>query len=246
MFIILARPNGTFLELPPPPCTLPNMNNSNATHSLCLIEHSALASAHGPIQLGACNRVIYVIEGALQINGETLTADHATFSPAAMTISVSDQGARWLRWELLTNHEPERLEHGDGITSTLKTLDAITTAQVQADWFMRCDSVSFPPGGCALTHTHKGPGIRYLLDGTIRIDTLGESTGYDVGGAWYESGPHPVFAQADAALDTRFVRAMVLPPELAGKSSITYVNADDLDKPKSQSYHRYCEQPLIL
>ncbi|MFT5447645.1 MAG: hypothetical protein ACI9DC_002821 [Gammaproteobacteria bacterium] len=222
------------------------MSHSNATHSLCLIEQSAPAGAHGPIQLGACNRAIYVIEGALQIDGETLAADHATISPIAITISVSDQGARWLRWELLTRSEPESLAHDDGITSMLKTIDAITTTQVQADWFMRCDSVSFPPGGCALTHTHKGPGIRYLLDGTIRIDTLGESTDYDVGGAWYESGPHPVFAQADTALNTRFVRAMVLPPELAGKSSITYVNADDLDKPKSQSYHRYCEQNLAL
>ena len=111
---------------------------------------------------------------------------------------------------------------------------------------MRCDSVAFPAGGCALTHTHKGPGIRYLLDGSIRIDTLGESTHYDIGGAWYESGPHPVFAQADAELDTRFVRVMVLPSALAGKSSITYVNAEDLDKPKSQTYHRYCEQTLML
>jgi hypothetical protein len=222
------------------------MSNSDTKHFLCLIEHSASAGASVSIQHEACNRIIYVIDGALQIDGDTLAEDHATFSAATMSLSVGDRGARWLRWELLTHDEPEMPADDGGVASRLKTLDAITTTEVQADWFMRCDSVSFPPGGCALTHTHKGPGIRYLLDGTIRIDTLGESTGYDVGGAWYESGPHPVFAQADAVLDTRFVRAMVLPPELAGKSSITYVNEDDLDKPKSQSYHRYCEQTLEL
>lgn len=222
------------------------MSNNNASHFLSLIEHSAPAGTHVALQHGTCNRIIYVIDGALRINDEELIADQAAFFSTPITLSIGDRGARWLRWELLTHDEPELPTGGGNITSTLKTVDAITTTEVRSDWFMRCDSVSFPPGGCALTHTHKGPGIRYLLDGTIRIDTLGESTDYGIGGAWYESGPHPVFAQADAVLDTRFVRAMVLPPELAGKSSITYVNAGDLDKPKSQSYHRYCEQTLTL
>jgi phage protein U len=39
---------------------------------------------------------------------------------------------------------------------------------------------------------------------------------------------------------------MVLPPELAGKSSITYVNDEDRDKPKSQQYAGYCEERLVL
>lgn len=222
------------------------MNASNATHHLCLLEESAPPGVRETLRLGSCNRVIYVIDGSLAIDGEAVATDHAIFSSATMTLDLGNGGARWLRWELLNHSEPPATAQLAGVLSTLKTIDPITTADVQADWFMRCDSVAFPPGGCALTHTHQGPGIRYLLDGTIRIDTLGESTHYDVGGAWYESGPHPVFAQADARLNTRFVRVMVLPPSLTGKSSITYVNADDLDKPKSQTYHRYCEQSLVL
>lgn len=222
------------------------MNASITTHCLCLLEESAPSRVRETLQLGACNRVIYVINGSLAIDGEPVAADHAIFSAASMTLDAGDGGARWLRWELLFHNESPAPEQPAGMLSTLKTIDPITSADVQADWFMRCDSVAFPPGGCALTHTHQGPGIRYLLDGTIRIDTLGESTHYDAGGAWYESGPHPVFAQADAQASSRFVRVMVLPPSLAGKSSITYVNADDLDKPKSQTYHRYCEQTLVL
>ena len=43
------------------------------------------------------------------------------------------------------------------------------------DWLVRCDRVDFPPGGVAYLHTHPGPGIRVLLKGRIRIDSLGES-----------------------------------------------------------------------
>lgn len=222
------------------------MSDIAAKYFLCLFEEHALAGVSGVMQLGSCNRIVYVVEGVLMVDGETVAADQAIYSPSSMQLAVGEGGARWLRWELLTTNEPELPTDLPMVNSALKTNDAITTVDVQADWLMRCDSVAFPPGGCAFTHTHQGPGIRYLLDGTIRIDTLDESTPLGVGSAWYESGPHPVFAQADAQLNTRFVRVMVLPPELAGKSSISYVNADDLDKPKSQTYHRYCEQTLQL
>src|SRR6266496_3140293 len=101
-----------------------------------------------------------------------------------------------------------------------------TLALPAGELLLRGDSVAFPPGGCAYRHTHQGPGIRCLLDGGIRIDTHGRSTSYGPGGAWFESGPEPVFAQA-ADRPTRFVRVMILPRALLGKSSISYVNEDD-------------------
>ena len=111
---------------------------------------------------------------------------------------------------------------------------------------IRNDSVSFPPGGCAFLHTHQGPGIRCLIEGGIRIDTLGHSTSYGPGGAWFESGSDPVFAQAAEDRRTRFIRVMVLPARLKGQSSIAYVNAEDREKPKSQSYKGYVDQPMGL
>ncbi len=109
---------------------------------------------------------------------------------------------------------------------------------------IRNDGVSFPPGGCAYLHTHQGPGIRCLIDGGIRIDTLGHSASYGPGGAWFEGGPDPVFAQAAADRPSRFIRVMVLPAGLKGKSSIAYVNAEDREKPKSQSYKGYVDEVL--
>ena len=109
---------------------------------------------------------------------------------------------------------------------------------------MRGDSVAFPPGGCAYTHVHQGPGIRCMIEGGIRIDTRGRSTSYGPGGAWYETGPDPVFAQAAADKPSRFIRVMILPRALIGKSSIQYVKAEDKDKPKTQSYKVYADAPI--
>src|SRR5947209_7018145 len=63
------------------------------------------------------------------------------------------------------------------------------------------------------------------------------------GGAWYETGPDGVFAQA-AERPTRFVRVMILPRAYLGKSSVEYLNEDDKAKPKSQSYKIFVDMPL--
>ena len=50
----------------------------------------------------------------------------------------------------------------------------------------------------------------------------------------------------DPDAPARFPRVMILPPDLAGKSSITYVYEEDQGKPKSRTYKGYCEETLVL
>ena len=104
--------------------------------------------------------------------------------------------------------------------------------------------VAFPPGGCAFLHKHWGPGIRCLLDGGIRIDTHGRSTSYGPGTPWYETGSDPVFAQAAMDRPSRFIRVMVLPRELLGKSSFQFVNEADKAKPRVQQYKILADAPI--
>jgi quercetin dioxygenase-like cupin family protein len=109
---------------------------------------------------------------------------------------------------------------------------------------IRCDRVDFPPGGVAYLHTHQGPGIRVLLHGSIRVDTAGQSHSYGPLEAWFEPGPEPVFAAASETEPTAFVRCMVLPEQLHGKSSIRYVRDEDAARPKPQSYTVFVDEPL--
>jgi hypothetical protein len=66
------------------------------------------------------------------------------------------------------------------------------------------------------------------------------------GEAWFERGPEPVYAAASTAEPTSFVRVMILPVALVGKSSIRYVDPADQDKPKTQTYTVFVDQPIDL
>jgi hypothetical protein len=93
-------------------------------------------------------------------------------------------------------------------------------------------------------HRHRGPGIRCLIEGGIRIDTGGRSTSFGPGAAWYESGPDAVFAQSAPDRPSRFIRVMILPRELSGKSSFQYVNEEDKTKPRVQLYEMLADAPI--
>jgi quercetin dioxygenase-like cupin family protein len=127
---------------------------------------------------------------------------------------------------------------------------ALLSAEVELDpsteWLMRCDRVDFAPGGIAYRHTHPGPGIRYLLFGSITIDSEGEMHTYGPGEAWFERGPDPVLATTAADEPSAFVRVLLLPAEWAGKRTITYVDPADADKPKTQKATIFLEQPVVM
>jgi quercetin dioxygenase-like cupin family protein len=141
----------------------------------------------------------------------------------------------------------------DGTTLVWELLDeapvgALLTAPVEVDggWLMRHDRVDFPPGGIAYPHTHPGPGIRYLLHGSLRIESAGETHDYGPGEAWFESGPEPVLATASESDETAFVRVLLLPAEWAGKRTIRYVDPADAERPKLQRAAVFLEQPVVL
>ena len=111
---------------------------------------------------------------------------------------------------------------------------------------MRCDRVDFPPGGVAYRHTHPGPGIRRLLFGSIRIETMGETHVYGVSDAWFEPGPEPVLAMASETAETAFVRVLLLPGKWAGRRTIRYVDEADEAKRKLQRATVFLEAPIEL
>ena len=112
------------------------------------------------------------------------------------------------------------------------------------EWLLRCDRVDFPPGGVAYRHTHPGPGIRFLLSGSIRIESGGETHVYRPFDGWF--GPEPVLAVASEAEATAFVRVMLVPREWEGKRTIRYVDPADEDKPRLQRATVFFDEPIEL
>jgi hypothetical protein len=225
----------------------PRKNTMLPTLRLC----EDVLSNDSEMSLPAHPRMIFVVHGAIAIADRVLR-DEETFSgEAAVTVKADKNGATLWRWEFLAglsdladgdshgadDAAPAPNAHG---TVSRRKLAAPLQTLPQGELLLRGDSVAFPPGGCAYLHRHQGPGIRCLIEGGIRIDTRGHSASYGPGGAWYETGPDGVFAQA-ADRPTRFIRVMILPRACLGKSSIEYLNEQDKTKPKSQSYKIFAD-----
>jgi hypothetical protein len=189
-------------------------------------------------------RMIFVVHGSVTIGGRTLGDGEAWHGEQAAALRAGAAGATLWRWELLPDL-PGGAASAPGFASREKLAVRLETLPV-GDLLWRGDSVAFPPGGCAYRHRHQGPGIRCLIEGGIRIDTHGRSTSYGPGGAWYETGPDPVFAQAAEDRPSRFIRVMLLPRALLGKSSIEYLDEADRAKPRSQQYKVFIDAPIAF
>ena len=198
----------------------------------------------GEAALPALPRMIFVVHGSLAVADRTLNDGEAWSGEGAIMLQAGSGGATVWRWELVARDGSGGLETWKDAVSREKLSAELATVPNGA-LLLRGDGVAFPPGGCAYLHRHQGPGIRCLLEGGIRIDTRGHSHSYGPGGAWYETGSDGVFAQA-ADRPTRFIRVMILPRSLIGKSSIQYVNGEDKEKPKSQQYRVFVDAPLTL
>jgi hypothetical protein len=199
------------------------------------------------LALPARPRMVFVVHGSVAIDGRAFGDGEGCEGPAwhgegEATLKPGPHGAACWRFELAPAGGGSTA-CGPGIRSQEK-LSAVLDPLPKGELLLRGDSVAFPPGGCAYLHTHQGPGIRCLIEGGIRIDTHGRSTSYGPGGAWFEAGPEPVFAQAAADRPSRFVRVMILPRALIGKSSLALVNEADKSRPRPQQYKIFADMPI--
>ena len=196
----------------------------------------------GALSLPALPRMLYVVRGSLTVGQRVLGQGEVLFGEDLIAAHAEGSGATLWRFELSDPRQPAVNAANSSVSSWPKLAVPLETL-ASGELLWRGDSVAFPPGGCAYLHRHQGPGIRCLIEGTLRIDTGGRSHTYEIGDAWFESGPEPVFAQAGDR-PTRFVRVMILPRALIGKSSIQYVNEKDKAKPKTQQYRVFVDAPL--
>jgi hypothetical protein len=195
------------------------------------------------VKLKALPRMLFVVHGSVTIDGKSYGDGEAWHGTGEVAPVPGPTGVTLWRYELAPPGGGGSAASGPGVVSREK-LTAVLDTLPKGDLLMRGDSVGFPPGGCAYLHTHQGPGIRCLIEGGIRIDTHGRSTSYGPGSPWFEAGPEPVFAQAAGDRPSRFIRVMILPRALIGKSSLSLVNEEDKAKPRAQQYKIFVDVPI--
>jgi hypothetical protein len=206
--------------------------------SLTLFEHRL--GGGESLALPPGNRLLYLVDGAAKLASADSAAGlavNAAWCGAGALAVDSAAGATLLRYELA---------RGAPAPGGRVVLAAPLTLDPTQKYLMRGDRVDFPIGGVAYLHRHQGPGIRRLLHGSIRIETQGKNHTVAPGEAWFETGPDPVFAATSSTEESAFMRVMVLPVALKGRSSISYVNDEDKAKPKTQRYQVFIDLPIQL
>jgi hypothetical protein len=185
--------------------------------------------------LPATNRVLYVLDGALSVEG--VPVNSAWHGAGACSAVAGPEGATLLRYELVSGRDARA---GELLLAHDIVLDP------SKPYLMRCDRVDFDLGGEALPHRHKGGGIRCLVQGTLELRVEGEADRMiKPGEAWFESGREPVYARASATELTSFIRCSILPRGIRGQSSIMYVDPKDAGS-KPRRYTVFVDEPIEL
>jgi hypothetical protein len=213
-------------------------------HPVMRLYEDSISGSTAAVSLPALARMIFVVHGGVAIDGKALSDGETWSGEGACSLAAGKDGVTVWRFELAASGSSSHPIKG--VLRSQEKLAAPLATVPQGELLLRGDSVAFPPGGCAFLHKHWGPGIRCLLDGGIRIDTHGRSTSYGPGTPWYETGSDPVFAQAALDRPSRFIRVMVLPRSLLGKSSFQFVNEEDKAKPRVQQYKIFADLPIAM
>jgi len=162
--------------------------------------------------------ILYISEGAAEINGEVVAEDTAFYAMDIANIRALDKDAVIWRFELTPSDAPLVYAKGEGTTSVLKMRRDVKMFEMmpRQQWLFRLDCIYDNLGSTGL-HSHPGSGIRCLLSGNLHVrGTLGEeSDSVNRGDCWYEEGCYPIVSSTWGEDPTAFLRAMVLPVEYA-------------------------------
>lgn len=225
---------------------------------MAITEHLKLRIVHDQLDAGASitlqpeMRVVYSRTGTVRIieggRRRILSEDNAQLVQTETTIEAAFGPATLWRWELVPveSDDAGTLAKGAGVDSRNKGAYPLPLPDDEKQFAIRCDQVSFPPNGEALTHIHAAPGVRCVHTGEIFIDSNDQPWTATPGDTWLERGPEHVYARVWDKGPANFIRVMVIPGPYFGKSTISYVKPEDAQKPKSQQYYRYLEEEVRL
>ena len=196
------------------------------------------------LELGPTVRVLYGMAGTLELDlggsAELVAAGEARFADGEVRIRASVEEAVLWRFELCS------VAAAAIDPSSNVKLAATIKLDPAAEHLFCCDRVELRPGTVTPKHTHAGPGIRCVLTGDVRAEIGGERSFHGVGDAWFERGPDPVVGRMSTQGATSFIRALILPAFLRGKTSYRAWDEHAAAQPLPAEYRVMVDQPFSL
>ena len=109
-----------------------------------------------------------------------------------------------------------------GTTNKIK-LDEVVSGyltEINGKYKIRATELTYAPGGYIDVHHHAGPGIRYVISGTLTFKQAGKSTIYKAGDFFYESGNVVHTGHNYTSAPVRMIVFEVLPADWTAPSGI--------------------------
>jgi hypothetical protein len=198
------------------------------------------------VPLPAAHRLLYVRHGSAVINGQSMSADEATYCDAPVTLKSSGGWSQVWRWELAPPNASPLPQEGTGVLSSLRMSRVIANWAVPegSRWLLRLDQITSAAGRIADRHQHPGPGIRCLVEGTFNVQQDVEShRDLAPGDAWWETGSDTVVAWGSRQMAAKFMRGMLLPTEWEGKVTGTWLSGET---PRRGNWKLYVDKIIVV
>jgi quercetin dioxygenase-like cupin family protein len=176
------------------------------------------------------HRYLYVIDGTCRIDSPAGTRALAGSDGAVVEAgsTATSDGSAWLCEAVPA--DGALLDPSAAFVVLSKTL----VLPEAGPRLFRVDRVDLPPGAVTPRHFHRGPGIRRLISGRVRVEIGADIIGIDPGAAWFEPGDEPVLGANAAPGPSAFLRVLLLPVELSGGKG-SFVPASDADAAKPRA-----------
>lgn len=166
----------------------------------------------GNVSLYAQHSIIYVIEGAVEVNGQVIKKDNAHYFHDGMLVKSLAKGTVIWRNEIDRTESPRNIADANGVESYLQLEREIRMYNLApgTEWVFKLDSLLNVPAHTTGLHHHMGgSGFRCLLKGEFNVcGKYAECSENKTGDAWYEEGSYPVVSKTTAE-STSFVRSMI-------------------------------------
>jgi hypothetical protein len=214
--------------------------------SLNLYHDQIVSGGASKAPLPALHRLLYVRHGRVEIGGQVMNADEATYPDGTVAMKSAGEWCQVWRWELAPPNAAPALLEGEGVFSSLRMSRVITTLPMPegGHWLFRLDQIITGPGRIADRHQHPGPGIRCLLEGTFNVQQDAESyRDLAPNDAWSETGSDTVIAWSSRQIAAKFLRGMVLPVEWEGKVTGTWLSGKT---PPPGNWKLYLDRVIVV
>jgi quercetin dioxygenase-like cupin family protein len=109
-----------------------------------------------------------------------------------------------------------------GVTSAVK-IEEVTfghLSELNGKFKLRATEYTFAPGAFVGGHHHAGPGIRYIISGELTFTEGGQSSVYQAGEYYYETGNLAHSAENKTNLPLRVLVVEIIPKDWSGSAMI--------------------------